>query len=174
MLIFIFFLIWSNRYPENKRSRERQWNTRFYLDPMPSYNVVQDKHAKQYTTTPSFQQRYKKLVETAGIQANISVPITVDDAIIKKHPYSQNPIQLKRRAVSASPAKKKKLLIPQSQQPQPQQLQQQMHRIRPQKSAPATNQSHQNYNPEDYFDLVPAADTPIDEVKYIQFFNIHY
>ncbi|KAG2385945.1 hypothetical protein C9374_003094 [Naegleria lovaniensis] len=37
-----------------EKEREKKWNSRFHLDPMPSYNVLTDKHAKMYTTSTTF------------------------------------------------------------------------------------------------------------------------
>ncbi|KAF0978272.1 hypothetical protein FDP41_002787 [Naegleria fowleri] len=37
-----------------EKEREKKWNSRFHLDPMPSYNVLNDKHAKMYTNSSIF------------------------------------------------------------------------------------------------------------------------
>src|SRR3989338_8101122 len=37
-----------------EKEREKKWNSRFHLDPMPSYNVLKDKHAKMYTGSSTF------------------------------------------------------------------------------------------------------------------------
>ncbi len=79
-----------------RSSSKNEWNTRFHLDPMPNYNVVSDKHAKQYVTTNSFQQRYKDISSASG------VPETK-----YKNPLASSP-GVKRRAVSASPQKSSK------------------------------------------------------------------
>ncbi|KAL9656238.1 hypothetical protein ABK040_007853 [Willaertia magna] len=47
-----------------EQEREKKWNPRFYLDPMPRYNVLNDKHSKFYTTSSIFQERQSILAMT--------------------------------------------------------------------------------------------------------------
>jgi hypothetical protein len=123
-----------------RSASKSEWNTRFYLDPMPSYNVTTDKHTKQYTGTKTFQKHSKKALVN-GVETPTEEP---------KNNSGPNPSKL-RRAFSASPKKKKMLAL--NNKNGPLDLTERPER---QKSAPASDQKmSKSFDEDNYFDFIP-------------------
>ena len=73
----LFSSIQKEKSKQVEQEREKKWNSRFHLDPMPSYNVMRDRHAKMYTNSGVFKggtelSHAKKL--TFDTYSNYSAP----------------------------------------------------------------------------------------------------
>ncbi|EFC45378.1 predicted protein [Naegleria gruberi] len=96
-----------------EKDREKKWNSRFHLDPMPSYNVMKDKHAKMYTGSTTFispntsQQRTRiQPYEPASSAKQEQQPVSVSTST-RELCYSYTNNKKKRKISSASSTRRR-------------------------------------------------------------------